>query len=129
MIRNSLIFFIGVLILVFLFSGCIYVLVGSVSALGGYAISRDTIQGEIDRTYSRLWDSSIKVLEIMGSIKTEDKSKGVIEAKVDDSEVKIKIEELTPKTIRFRVTARKYLFPDMRLAQKIYIKVVEHSKK
>lgn len=108
-------------------SGCIYVVAG-VGVLGGYAISKDTIQGETDRSFESLWGASLDVLDIMGLVYTEHKSKGVIEAKVNSSDVKVAIEELTPKTARLRVSARKYLLPDINLAQKIYIKIVQKSE-
>ena len=108
-------------------SGCIFIVAG-VGALGGYAISKDTIQGETDSGFEDVWQASQEVLDVMGLIHTEYKSKGEIEAKVNSSDVKILIEELTSKTTRLRVSARKYLLPDISLAQKIYIKIVQKSK-
>ncbi|MDD5005323.1 MAG: hypothetical protein PHS93_02315 [Candidatus Omnitrophica bacterium] len=110
------------------FSGCPYLIVGTVGALGGYAISKDTIQGDTERTFNSVWKTSLNVLAILGTIKTEDLKKGTIEAEVEASEVKLIIEQLTPRTVRMRVSARKYLMPNIKLAQKIFIKVMEQAK-
>ncbi|MFC1709701.1 DUF3568 family protein [Candidatus Omnitrophota bacterium] len=110
-----------------LFSGCIFIIAG-VGALGGYAISKDTIQGETDKTFANTWNSSLDVLNIMGLVHTEYKSKGKMEAKVGSSDVKVTIEEVTANSTRLRVSARKYLLPDIGLAQKIYIKIIENAK-
>jgi len=127
MIKKYIVFLVIMTIPLFLW-GCIFMVAGAVGALGGYAISNDTIQGEIDKTFESIWKNSREVLEILGSIITEDKARGFIEAKVNGANVKIMIEQLTPKTTRFRVSARKYLLPKINLAQTIYIKVVQKAK-
>lgn len=119
--------FIVMLVCCMLSSGCIFIVAG-VGALGGYAISKDTIQGETERTRDSVWNTAKSVLNTMGSVITEDKRKGEFEADFSPSFVKVKIEELTPKTTRLRVSARKYMFPNISLAQKIYIKIIEQAR-
>ncbi|MFH1622542.1 MAG: DUF3568 family protein [Candidatus Omnitrophota bacterium] len=125
--RNIKCLFSVLLICCLFLSGCIFVVAG-VGALGGYAISKDTIQGETEKTYDKVWNTAKSVLNTMGSVITENKSKGEFEADFSPSFVKVKIEELTPKTTRLRVSARKYMFPNINLAQKIYIKIIEQAK-
>ena len=100
-------------------SGCPYLIVGAVGAVGGYAISDDAIQGDSDKGFEKLWSSALKVTKIMGSIETEDRQKGIIEGNVDESKVKIVLEQLTNKTTRMRVAARKHMLPNRKLAQKM----------
>ena len=128
MIRKSIILALGIAGISLYLCGCIFLVGGAVGALGGYAISNDTIQGEIDKTFESLWKNSVDVLDILGAVTMEDKPRGLIEAKVNGAAVKIMIEQLTPKTSRFRVAARKYLLPKISLAQTIYIKVVQRAK-
>jgi len=128
MARKTIIPFIIMLIFCVAFSGCIYIVAGTVGALGGYAISKDTMEGITERSYSDIWDTSLKVLSIMGSVISEDEKKGIIEAEIDSSSVKVVIEELAPGVIRLTVTARKLLLPNIKLAQKFYVKIIEHSK-
>ena len=128
MIRKTIIPFIMMLVLCAVFSGCIYIVAGTVGALGGYAISKDTMEGITERSYSNIWDTSLKVLSIMGNVISEDKKKGIIEAEIDSSSAKVFMEELAPKVVRLTVTSRKLLLPNIKLAQKIYVKIIEHSK-
>ncbi|MDP8260219.1 MAG: hypothetical protein P9L96_04375 [Candidatus Gygaella obscura] len=103
--------------------GCWPLFIG-VGALGGYAISKDTIQGEVAQDVGSVWGAAIKVSEITGIIRAEDRTKGTLAVEVDRNNVNIRIEELTKNTVRLRVSARtKYLLPNINLAQKIYIKI------
>jgi hypothetical protein len=110
------------------YSGCAYLFVGAIGAVGGYAISKDTIQGETDKSFDKVWNSALRVVNIMGTVATEVMQKGTVEAKIEGSEVKVIVDQLTPKTVRMRVSARKYLMPNIKLAQRIYIKIIENAK-
>jgi len=125
--RNKTIF-LGLLFIFLLYSGCVFVVGGAVGALGGYAISKDTIQGEAGKSFGSIWNSSINVLNILGSVSKEDSKKGNIEAKIDTSNAIIKIEQLSSSTVRLRVSARRGMFPNLTLAQKIYTKIIENAK-
>ncbi|MFH1269651.1 MAG: hypothetical protein ABIH75_01150, partial [Candidatus Omnitrophota bacterium] len=70
-----------ILFLLVSISGCAPLIIGgAVGALGGYAVSKDTIQGETDRSYDSLWAAAYTVSKIRGEIKYDDKMKGYIEA-------------------------------------------------
>ena len=109
--------------------GCAPLIIGSaVGALGGYAISRDTIQGDTDLEYERLWDAAITVARIRGTIKTQDHTKGYIYAQMESSKVWINLYNLTKATTRLKISARKYHFPNLKLAQDIFVKVMDEAK-
>lgn len=110
-------------------SGCIFVIGGAVGALGGYAVSQDTIQGETAKSYTSVWNAAAKVMSILGDVSLEDREGGTIEATVNASKVKVKIEEIVKGAVRLRVKARKHLLPDIKLSQKIYIKIIENATK
>ncbi len=101
---------------------------GAVGALGGYAVSKDTIQGESDKSYDALWDSALMIGKIRGTVKYEDKTKGYIELEAEASKVYIRLIRLTLSTTRVRVQARKYHFPNMSLAEDIFVKIMEQAK-
>ena len=128
MIRAKVTFFITMIVCYLTCSGCIYIVAGTVGALGGYAVSKDTMEGITEKTFSSVWDGSLKVLSILGDVVSEDKKKGVIEAEIDSSSAKVTIEELAINVVRLRVSSRKLLMPNIKLAQKIYVKIIEHSK-
>lgn len=109
--------------------GCAPLIIGgAVGVLGGYAVSKDTIQGETDKNYDGLWEAALTVSKIRGEMKYEDKTKGYIELEAESSKVYIRLIRLTVATTRLRIQARKYHFPNMSLAQDIFVKIMEQAK-
>jgi len=116
-------------ILAFL-SGCAPLIIGgAVGVLGGYAVSRDTIQGETDADYERLWDSTMAVIKMRGTVTAEDELKGMLNANVDSSKVWIRLIRLTQSTTRLKVSARKHHFPSFTLAQDLFVKIMEEARR
>jgi hypothetical protein len=96
---------------------------------GMYAASKDTIQADTDTPYEALWDAAIKVARIRGTIKQEDVNRGYIEMDAKPNKIWINFARLTAATTRVKVSARKYKFPNIDLAQEIYSKIVEEAKR
>lgn len=110
-------------------SGCAPLIIGAAAGgLGAYAISKDTIQGETDKSYDRLWDSALMVSRIRGIIKQEDNARGYIELEADSSRAWIRLIRLTRATIRLRISARRYHLPNLSLAQDLFVKIMEGAK-
>jgi hypothetical protein len=106
--------------------GCVPLVIGAAAGgLGAYATSKDTIQGETDKSYDSLWNSALMVSKIRGTVKQEDSAKGYIELEADSSRVWIRLIRLTRATTRLRISARKYHLPDLSLAQDIFVKIME----
>lgn len=108
--------------------GCAPLIIGTVAAVGavgGYAVSKDTVQGETDRGYSSLWQSAVEVAKIRGTIVNDNPTTGYIELKADSSRVWIRLVRLTRATTRLRVSARKFRLPNLSLAQDIFVKIME----
>ncbi len=110
-------------------SGCAPLIIGgAVGALGGYAVSKDTMQGETDKNFDGLWEAALAVSRIRGEVKYDDKAKGYIELQAESSKVYIRLVRLTLATTRLRVSARKYHLPNMSLAQDIFVKIMDQAK-
>jgi len=111
-------------------SGCIPLIIGGAAgALGAYAISKDTIQGETDKPYDSLWNAASRVSKIRGSIKQEDSAQGHIELEAEQSKVDIRLIRLTRAATRLRIKARNKLhLPNLSLAQDIFVKIMEEAK-
>jgi hypothetical protein len=124
--RKVLCLFLAPLLLLSL-SGCAALIVGgAVGALGGYAISKDTIQGDSDKAYESLWDSAMAIAKARGTINQENSQRGYIELQTDSSKVYIRLIRLTRATTRVRVSARnKYRMPNLNLAEDIFVKIIE----
>ena len=110
-------------------AGCAPLIVGAlVGGVGGYAISNDTMQGESDTPYDTLWNAAERISKVRGKLKREDMTRGVIELEADSSKVTIQLVRLTRATTRLKVSAHKYYLPNLKLAQDIFMKIMEETK-
>lgn len=114
----------GLISTLFLFSGCAIFLLGA-GAAGGVAISKDTIEGHFDKKMDQVWKAAREVLMHEGFIRLEDKPHSFLEGEVRKSTVKIELLQVSEKTVRIRVKARKghNLLPDPDLANQLYNKI------
>ncbi len=127
--RISVSRFVGVVLIcgcVASLSSCAVALLG-VGGATGYAISRDEIEGILDRNFDQVWKASRDVIVRKGVIKEENQTQGKIAAEVEQSLVNISIDKPTLKTTRVRVKARRglQLFPNIKLAQTLYDEIIK----
>ncbi len=109
--------------------GCVPLIIGAAAGgLGAYAVSKDTVQGDSDKNFDLLWESAMGVGKQYGIIQQENISTGYIELAVDSSKVWIRLIRLTQATTRIRISARKYHFPNMELAQDLFVKIITGVK-
>jgi len=110
-------------------SGCFYLVIGGVGALGGYAISPDTVEGNVEgRSTADIWDAALQTVSVMGVIEEKNDVSGVLIAKVQGTQVTISISEPITETVKLRVKARKGMMPKVKLAQDIYTKIVQAAQ-
>ncbi len=105
-------------------SSCIYIVVGTVGALGGYMISPDTVEGVTANDKEVVWDAAVNVVSIMGIIEEQEKSSGIMIAKVSGTKVTITITPLNQSTVKLSVKARKSYLPKSQVAQDIFVKIM-----
>jgi hypothetical protein len=110
-------------------SGCVPVFLMAAGGVGVYAISKDTIQGDTDTDYETLWDSAMKVARIRGTIFQEDFNRGYIQIDAKPNKIWIQFVRVTPAATKIKVSARKYKLPNIDLAQEVFIKIIEESKR
>lgn len=109
--------------------GCAPLIIGAAAGgLGAYAISKDTVQGDSDKDYEALWESALSVAKIRGIIQQVNAGTGYIELSAESSKVWIRLIRLTQATTRIKISARKYHFPNMELAQDFFVKVIAGTK-
>jgi hypothetical protein len=124
-------FFLFILSSCFLLSvcGCAPLIIGAAAGgLGAYAVSSDTVQGDTDKDYDVLWDSALNVARSRGLIQKENAAAGYLELGIESSKVWVKLTRLTQATTRIRVSARKYHFPNIELAQDVFVKIITGVK-
>lgn len=109
-------------------AGCIAVPLVAIGAIGGYAVSKDTIQGDSDKQYDSLWSSALSVSKAHGAIKVENAEQGSIEFISGKSRVWVRLSKLTRSTTRVRVSSRKYHMPHLDLAQTVFTKIIDQAE-
>ena len=105
--------------------GCIAFMVGA-GVAGGVAVSKDTAKLEIDTSYQQAWRATYDTIFDLGAISLRDEQAGKIEANVRDSSVTAQIAQVTPKSVRIEIKARKDLMPNLDLAMEIINRI--HSR-
>jgi len=106
-------------------SGCVFVLAGGAGLVGGYIISKDTIQGEYDVSFSDAWDAAVEVSQMLGTTDVRDSTSGLVDSMIDNAKVRIEVTQLTKEAVRVRVKARKGIFPRLPTAEKVFVKIVQ----
>ncbi len=105
--------------------GCVPLFIG-VGALGGYAISKDTLEAKVEIPFSKLCRISLRTLEDMGvKIEEKDLSAGRIKGILGPSSIRIYIDSLTEHAQRIRVSSRRALLPNLKLANEVMVKILE----
>jgi hypothetical protein len=107
-----------------LLSGCIYLVVGGIGAVGGYIISPDTVEGITDNDAAVVWDTAVDTISIMGLITEENKAGSMLLATVNKAKVTITVTSLSQTSAKLTVKARKANLPKISLAQDIFIKIM-----
>jgi hypothetical protein len=106
------------------FSGCIYLVVGGIGAVGGYIVSPDTVEGLTENEAATAWDTAVEVVSIMGLVEEENEASGMLLAKVHGAKITITITSLSPTTTKVTVKARKAYLPKIALAQDVFVKIM-----
>ena len=110
--------------LLFAMSGCIYLVVGGIGAMGGYIVSPDTVEGITDNDIAYVWDTAIETISVMGLINESEEASGMILASIHGAKITITIISLSVSTTKMSVKARKSFLPRISLAQDVFVKIM-----
>ena len=113
-----------ILPILFNLSGCVYLVVGGIGALGGYIVSPDTIEGITATDSKEVFDKALQVVSILGLVTDQQKESGVIRAKIGASKLYIDITSINSTTTKISIKARKAFLPKISLAQDVYVKIM-----
>jgi len=123
-IRKSLYLKIFLLPLLISLSGCIYVVVGGIGAVGGYIVSPDAVEGITENDTINVWDSAIEVISFMGTIIEEHEEGGLVISKINKATVTVNIIALNEDTTKLSVKARRFYLPKISTAQDVFLKIM-----
>ena len=110
--------------LLFTMTGCIYLVVGGIGAVGGYIVSPDTVEGLTENDTELVWETAVEVISIMGLIEEENEAGGMILARISGAKITVTITTLSASTTRVTVKARKAYLPRISLAQDVFVKIM-----
>ena len=105
-------------------TGCVYLVVGSLGALGGYVVSPDTVEGTTEHGQIEVWDAAYEVASLMGIIEEEHQDSGMLIARINRSKVTVSLLPVSDKTTKLSVKSRRSFFPNIRTSQEVYIKIM-----
>ena len=111
-----------------LLAGCAPLLLATAGAVGGYAVSRDSVTVDLDRPREQVWAAALEETKKQGRIKREDKVNGRIDAQIKEVDVVVTLEQLTPSTVRVVIRARKHLLPQVEVAQRLGIGIARRAQ-
>jgi len=110
-------------------SGCAFLVIGGIGAMGGYAVSRDTFEGVSSKGQEELLASTHKVLSIMGTITDERPKDGEVVGIVYGAHVTVDVIQINLTTSKLRVKARKDFLPRVGIAQEVYTRRIQWQLK
>ncbi len=105
-------------------SGCVYLIIGGIGAVGGYVISPDTVEGMTNAKEKEVWNSAVDVISIMGLIMEQKESGGIMIANIQGAKVTITLQTINSTTTRLRVKARRAFIPKISIAQEVFVKIM-----
>ena len=114
--------------ILFSLSGCVYLVVGGIGALGGYVVSPDTVEGIAKTDADTAWETALDVVATMGIVTESSRDAGIILVDVEKVKVRVTIEELTGSQTMLIIKARKYNFPRIRTAQHVFVKIMSELR-
>ena len=117
----------GLILMLFAFNGCVALILGG-GAVGGYAVSKDSIEGTVDGRQDRVFRAAVDSIKSKGLIIATNEGLGEINASVAGVKVTIKLEQITERAVKLRVKARKGLLPKIKVAQDVYTEIIKRSR-
>lgn len=127
--KKSFFIFLFFSLMLFHLTGCVFILGGAAGVIGAYGLSKDTIEGDTDTSYEDLWSAALIVSKARGTVTREDRLLGSIALEAEATRVWVQVMSVTEYTSRLRVSARRYHFPNLPLAQDIYLKIIEQARR
>ncbi len=105
-------------------SGCIYLAIGGVGALGGYIVSPDTVEGLAESDTAQVFDTAVEIVSIMGLVESKNEAGGVIKSRINGASVTVMVTEMSSSSVKLGVKARKNYLPKISLAQDVFVKIM-----
>ena len=107
-------------------SGCVYLVVGGIGAVGGYIISPDTVEGITQNDVETVWDATVEIVSIMGIVLEQNEGASTLIAKINGAKVTISALTLNSTSVKLTIKSRRYGFPNIGTAQDVFVKLMSY---
>ncbi len=97
------------------------------AGVAGILTAKDNSQFDFNVSFDKAYNVSPDILKQMGTVKSEDKSAGLIKGKIDKNDITIKIER-KERVTQVTVSARKFMLPQAQVAGGVMYKISEKLK-
>lgn len=94
----------------------------------GAIVAKDDSIAEFSQGIDKVYSAALKVLKQMGEVKTENKSQGLIKAKVSGADITVKVEKGEDRKTKINVQARQFMLPKPEIAGGIVYKLKQELK-
>ena len=91
----------------------------------GVLVGKDSSTAEYKIDYDELYDVSLSVINEVGELKSDDRVGGVIKAKVNGSDIAIKLRKTPEQKIQMTISARKLMLPKPEVAGGLQYRISE----
>ena len=98
------------------------------AGMAGLLIGKDDATADFKVSFDQAYDASLKLVQSIGELKTENRSKGTIQAKVDGSDVTVLVIKSNNRSTQIAVSARKYMIPRPEVAGGVLHQLTEKLK-
>ena len=105
-------------------SGCAVFWLGA-GAVGGYAVSRDTVTNTFELPVRDVYAASRQVVRQLGFITSEDEHRGHIRGTVDSASLTVTIKPISERLVELKVKARRHVLPKIDIAQRVYNAIID----
>lgn len=94
----------------------------------GIMIGKDDSTADFDVKFDKAFAVALDVIKENGELKSEEKAKGTIKAKMDGADITIVIAEKTKSSVTITASARKMMLPKPEIAGGVIYKITEKLK-
>ena len=106
-------------------SGCAVFWLGA-GAVGGYAVSRDTVTNTFELPVRDVYAASRQVVRQLGFITSEDEHRGQIHGTVESASLTVTIKPISERLVELKVKARRHVvLPKIDVAQRVYNAIID----
>ena len=110
-------------------AGCAPMLLATAGAVAGYAVSKDSVTLDMDRSWNQVWAACLEEVRYLGGrIKKEDGKDGRLDAQIKKTDVVVTLEQLTHSTVRVVIRARRNLLPQVEIAQRLGVGIAQRAR-